>query len=96
MSGEVISGEGGIFAADLNDGSLSARIVNKVGKELPGTGGQGTLLIYLIGILSSAAGILLFYLKKSAAKRQKNENIAEDRRSPAQYAQEKAGRGFFY
>lgn len=68
MSGEVISGEGGIFAADLNDGSLSARIVNKVGKELPGTGGQGTLLIYLIGILSSAAGILLFYLKKKRGK----------------------------
>lgn len=48
------------FTKNLQEGSLSANVVNKAGSILPSTGGMGTTLLYIIGaILVVGAGVLL-------------------------------------
>lgn len=52
------------FTADKANGSLSTNIVNKKGITLPGTGGMGTYLFYIIGGLLVVISVVLFVVKK--------------------------------
>lgn len=64
LTGESITGDGQIFAADLTNGQLATKIVNKTGSELPSTGGQGTFLLYVCGGGLVAVGGILLLLNK--------------------------------
>lgn len=52
------------FTADLGKGSLTTNVVNQSGATLPGTGGIGTTIFYVIGGLLMAAAAVLFITKK--------------------------------
>ena len=59
MSGEIT------FTVNKADGSLTTNVVNKIGTTLPGTGGIGTTIFYVIGGgLMAAAAILLITKKR--------------------------------
>lgn len=52
------------FTADLDKGSLTTNVVNQSGATLPGTGGIGTTIFYVIGGLLMAAAAVLLITKK--------------------------------
>lgn len=52
------------FTADLGKGSLTTDVVNQSGATLPGTGGIGTTIFYVIGGLLMAAAAVLLITKK--------------------------------
>lgn len=52
------------FTADLNKSSLTTNVVNQSGATLPGTGGIGTTIFYVIGGLLMAAAAVLLITKK--------------------------------
>ncbi len=59
LSGNVTSGTA-TFTASNNKSSLSSDVINKKGSTLPSTGGMGTTLFYLIGvILVLGSGVVL-------------------------------------
>ena len=52
------------------EGSLSADVVNKKGSTLPSTGGIGTTIFYVVGvILMLGAGVLLVTKKRMSSNR---------------------------
>lgn len=60
------------FTANLNDGSLSADVINKSGSELPSTGGIGTTIFYVVGgAMVLGAGI--FLIAKNRMKHKDDE-----------------------
>ena len=64
LSGNTASGEI-TFTHNETDGSLTTDVVNNIGTTLPGTGGIGTTIFYVIGGgLMVAAGILLITKKR--------------------------------
>lgn len=63
LSGNVTSGAA-TFTADLDKGSLITDVVNQSGATLPGTGGIGTTIFYVIGGLLMAAAAVLLITKK--------------------------------
>lgn len=64
LSGNKVSGEI-TFDVDKTAGSLTTNVVNKIGTTLPGTGGIGTTIFYVIGGgLMAAAAILLITKKR--------------------------------
>lgn len=63
LSGNVTSGTA-TFTADLDKGSLTTNVVNQSGATLPGTGGIGTTIFYVIGGLLMAAAAVLLITKK--------------------------------
>lgn len=63
LSGNVTSGTA-TFTADLGKGSLTTNVVNQSGATLPGTGGIGTTIFYIIGGLLMAAAAVLLITKK--------------------------------
>ena len=64
LSGNKVSGEI-TFDVDKTAGSLTTNVVNKIGTTLPGTGGIGTTIFYVIGGgLMAAADILLITKKR--------------------------------
>lgn len=64
LSGNTASGEI-TFTPNTADGSLTTNVVNKIGTTLPGTGGIGTTIFYVIGGgLMVAAAILLITKKR--------------------------------
>lgn len=64
LSGNKLSGEI-TFDVDKKAGSLTTNVVNKIGTTLPGTGGIGTTIFYVIGGgLMAAAAILLITKKR--------------------------------
>lgn len=64
LSGNKVIGEI-TFDVDKTAGSLSTNVVNKIGTTLPGTGGIGTTIFYVIGGgLMVAAAILLITKKR--------------------------------
>lgn len=64
LSGNTASGEI-TFTHNETDGSLTTDVVNKIGTTLPGTGGIGTTIFYVIGGgLMVAAAILLITKKR--------------------------------
>lgn len=52
------------FTADLGKGSLTTNVVNQSGATLPGTGGIGTTIFYVVGGLLMAAAAVLLITKK--------------------------------
>lgn len=52
------------FTADLDKGKLTTNVVNQSGTTLPGTGGIGTTIFYVIGGLLMAAAAVLLITKK--------------------------------
>lgn len=53
------------FDVDKTAGSLSTNVINNIGTTLPGTGGIGTTIFYVIGGgLMVAAAILLITKKR--------------------------------
>mgnify|MGYP000190593738 CR=1 FL=1 len=68
LTGHVTTGDVS-FEEDLDDGSLTANVVNHKGSELPSTGGMGTTILYAAGvILILAAGAFLVMQKKAENK----------------------------
>lgn len=64
LSGNTASGEI-TFDVDKTAGSLTTKVINKIGTTLPGTGGIGTTIFYVIGGgLMVAAAILLITKKR--------------------------------
>lgn len=64
LSGNTASGEI-TFTPNTADGTLTTNVVNKIGTTLPGTGGIGTTIFYVIGGgLMVAAAILLITKKR--------------------------------
>lgn len=64
LSGNKVIGEI-TFTVNKADGSLTTNVVNKIGTTLPGTGGIGTTIFYVIGGgLMAAAAILLITKKR--------------------------------
>ena len=64
LSGDTASGEI-TFTSSKTDGTLTTNVVNKIGTTLPGTGGIGTTIFYVIGGgLMVAAAILLITKKR--------------------------------
>ena len=70
VDGEVISGQDKVFTINLAEGSATTNIVNKSGSQLPETGGIGTTIFYVVGvILMLGAGVLLVTKKRMSSNR---------------------------
>lgn len=71
LSGNAASGEITFTAKDSNDeytGDLSTNVINKSGSILPSTGGIGTTIFYIVGVvLVLGAGVLLVTKKRMNA-----------------------------
>lgn len=63
LTGNVTSGTAD-FMPDKTEGSLTTNVVNQSGATLPGTGGIGTTIFYVIGGLLMAAAAVLLITKK--------------------------------
>ena len=63
LTGNVTSGTAD-FTLDKTEGSLTTNVVNQSGATLPGTGGIGTTIFYVIGGLLMAAAAVLLITKK--------------------------------
>ena len=69
LSGNKFEGEI-TLVADKKEGSLTSDVVNKSGSTLPSTGGIGTTIFYVVGvILMLGAGVLLVTKKRMSANR---------------------------
>lgn len=68
LSGNAASGEIR-FTANVSDGSLSTDVINNKGTTLPETGGMGTTIFYVVGVvLVLGAGILLVTKRRMSAR----------------------------
>ena len=68
LSGNVTTGDVS-FEDNLENGSLTANVVNNKGSELPSTGGMGTTILYAAGVVMIlAAGAFLVMQKKADDK----------------------------
>ena len=68
LSGNVKTGDVS-FAEDLENGSLTANVVNHKGSDLPSTGGMGTTILYAAGtVMILAAAVFLVMQKKAEDK----------------------------
>ena len=68
LSGNVTTGDVS-FEDNLENGSLTANVVNNKGSELPSTGGMGTTILYATGVVMIlAAGAFLVMQKKADDK----------------------------
>ena len=63
LSGNATSGTA-TFTASANKSELTTNVVNQSGATLPGTGGIGTTIFYVIGGLLMAAAAVLLITKK--------------------------------
>ena len=63
LTGNAASGTAD-FKPDKTEGSLTTNVVNQSGATLPGTGGIGTTIFYVIGGLLMAADAVLLITKK--------------------------------
>lgn len=69
LSGNKVKGEI-TLTADKKKGSLTSDVVNKSGSTLPSTGGIGTTIFYVVGvILMLGAGVLLVTKKRMSSNR---------------------------
>ena len=52
------------FTSNLSDGSLTTDVVNNKGAVLPSTGGSGTTMLYIIGVILLAGAAILLVTKR--------------------------------
>lgn len=58
-----------VFTVDLTAGKATTNVVNNSGKQLPSTGGMGTVLLYTAGaILAVGAGVYLIVKRRTTVK----------------------------
>lgn len=68
LTGNIITGNI-TFTADTNKEQLSTDVINKSGSTLPETGGIGTTIFYVVGVvLMLGAGVLLITKRRMSAK----------------------------
>ena len=68
LKGNVTTGDVS-FESSLENGSLTANVVNNKGSELPSTGGMGTTILYAAGtVMILAAAVFLVMQKKAEDK----------------------------
>lgn len=66
---QLISLSGDKFTGDIITGALTSNIENKSGSTLPSTGGIGTTIFYVVGVvLMLGAGVLLITKRRMSAK----------------------------
>ena len=66
----ISDGESAVFTTNLAKGSFTTDVVNHSGSELPSTGGIGTTIFYVVGvILMLGAGVLLVTKKRMSSNR---------------------------
>lgn len=65
LKGNVTTGEVS-FAEDLENGSLTANVVNHKGSDLPSTGGMGTTILYAAGTVMILAAAAFLVMQKKA------------------------------
>lgn len=59
----------GVFVPNVDDGSLTTQVVNKMGSVLPSTGGIGKTIFYVVGgVLMAAAFVFLVASKRKDSK----------------------------
>lgn len=69
LSGEKLSGEISFSKDKNNQDALTASVVNYAGSQLPETGGIGTTIFYVVGVvLMLGAGVLLITKRRMSAK----------------------------
>ena len=69
LSGNAADGSIITFTSDKTKGSLTTEIENKSGSLLPSTGGIGTTIFYVVGVvLMLGAGVLLITKRRMSAK----------------------------
>ena len=61
---ELLSGNIATFKVTLADGELSADIINKSGVVLPSTGGMGTTIFYIGGVVLVFAAVVFFLTRR--------------------------------
>ena len=67
---QLINLSGNKFTGDISTGALTSNIENKSGSTLPSTGGIGTTIFYVVGvILMLGAGVLLVTKKRMSSNR---------------------------
>lgn len=67
---QLIRLSGDTFTGNINTGALTSNIENKSGSTLPSTGGIGTTIFYVVGvILMLGAGVLLVTKKRMSSNR---------------------------
>lgn len=60
---------GNLFTGDVPSGTVTTAIKNYKGSELPETGGIGTTIFYVVGVvLMLGAGVLLITKRRMSAK----------------------------
>lgn len=58
-----------VFTMALDTGKATTTVINNVGKELPSTGGMGTVILYTAGaILAVGAGVYLIIKRRTTVK----------------------------
>lgn len=68
LTGNVTSGEI-TFAENITQGSLTTNVINESGTILPGTGGMGTTIFYIAGIILVAGAAVLITVKVKKNRR---------------------------
>lgn len=63
LSGNKVTGEI-TFTSDKSNGQLSADIINNKGTTLPETGGMGTTIFYVVGVILVLGAVVLLITKK--------------------------------
>lgn len=66
--GNVISGGNLSFTATASEGAVSTNIVNEKGSNLPGTGGIGTTIFYIVGGVAVLGAAVLLITRKRMNK----------------------------
>lgn len=67
LSGDKLTGSAQTtitFTADKDAGSLTTNVVNQKGSNLPSTGGIGTRVFYVAGILLVAVGVIVLAIRR--------------------------------
>ena len=63
----ISEGEAASFTTNVNTGKVTTSIVNLSGTKLPGTGGVGTAMFYILGAVLVLGAVVLLVTKRRMA-----------------------------